>query len=171
MWTFHGSRAQLYYQSQSTSSSSSSSPPQTPASSSSSFFFSRYIINTGSRTDPGISVSPASCLKRGDWVGYTQCYPQQLLGRAVAWAIEPAFHWPASLQSVVWANTRFSEVSPLHTKIYGYTHTTDVMVFRFQHSTGMIQCMRKLQFKGRRWICPKMVKVSKIVRQSPLNTV
>ena len=33
--------------------------------------------------------------KRGDWVGYTQStlLPQQLLGRTVAWAIEPAFHW------------------------------------------------------------------------------
>ena len=33
--------------------------------------------------------------KRGDWVGYTQStlLPQQLLGRTIAWAIEPAFHW------------------------------------------------------------------------------
>ena len=33
--------------------------------------------------------------KRGDWVGYTQStlLPQKLLGRTVAWAIEPAFHW------------------------------------------------------------------------------
>ena len=55
---------------------------------------SRYIPNTGSRTDPEVSVSPANCLKEVIESGYTQStlLPQQLLGRTVAQAIEPAFH-------------------------------------------------------------------------------
>ena len=40
-------------------------------------------------------VVASKLFKRGDWVGYTQStlLPQQLLGRTVAWAFEPALHW------------------------------------------------------------------------------
>ena len=58
------------------------------------FFFSR-CTPFGVWDGPWGQCIACQLFKRGDWVGYTQStlLPQQLLGRTVAWAIEPAFHW------------------------------------------------------------------------------